>query len=238
MAIPVHPGRASLAFVGRREPLDALAAALHDAREGRSRLALVEGPAGIGKTALIDRFLAEAGDVTVLRASGDESERELAGGVLDQLLRRAGEAPGELPEVAGHVALGARALDLLGVLQDERPVVLAIDDAHWADALSLRALLFVVRRLVADRVLVILATREAVPVLPEGLAKAAQASGPWLVLKPFSAAELRELARARGVDLSAGAVRRPGLAPGGQPPFPAGPAGRAAPRGRPPPPHP
>jgi DNA-binding CsgD family transcriptional regulator len=217
MAIPVHPGRASLAFVGRREPLDALAAALQDAREGRSRLALVEGPAGIGKTVLIDRFLAGAGDATILRASGDESERELAGGVLDQLLRRAGETPGELPESAGHVALGARLLDLLGVLQEDRPVVVAIDDAHWADALSLRALLFVVRRLVADRVLVILATREAVPVLPEGLAKAAQAGGPWLVLQPFSAAELRELARARGVDLSAGAVRRLELHAGGNP---------------------
>src|SRR4051812_20288147 len=189
MAIPVHPGRASLAFVGRREPLDALSAALQDAGEGRSRLALVEGPAGIGKTALIDRFLADAGDATILRASGDESERELAGGVLDQLLRRAGEAPGELP--ASHVELGARLLDLLGVLQDERPVVVAIDDAHWADALSLRALLFVVRRLVADRVLVILATREAVPVLPEGLPKAAQAGGPWVVPQPVSAPDLR-----------------------------------------------
>src|SRR3954465_11797067 len=185
MAIPVHPGRASLAFVGRREPLDALAAASQDAREGRSRLALVEGPPGIGKTALIDRFLADASDAKILRASGDESERELAGGVLDQLLRRAGEAPGELPEVAGHVALGARLLALLGILQDERPVVVAIDDAHWADALSLRALLFVVRRLVADRVLVILATREAVPVLPEEHCQAPQAGGPGLLPKHF-----------------------------------------------------
>src|SRR5262245_4137350 len=132
MAIPVHPGRGSLAFVGRREPLDALVAAWQDALEGRSRLVLIEGPAGIGKTALIDRFLEDAGDATVLRASGDDSERELAGGVLDQLFRRAGEPPGSLPESAGHVALGARLLDLLGVLQDDRPVVVAIDDAHWA----------------------------------------------------------------------------------------------------------
>src|SRR4029079_19779467 len=119
MAIPVHPGRASLAFVGRREPLDALAAALQDAREGRSRLALVEGPAGIGKTALIDRFLADAGDATILRASGDDSEPELADGVTAQLWRRPDEAPGGLP--ASHVAAGARLLDLLALLQDERP---------------------------------------------------------------------------------------------------------------------
>jgi DNA-binding CsgD family transcriptional regulator len=214
MAIPVDPGLASLAFVGRRRQLDALAGALRDAREGASRLALVEGPAGIGKTALIDRFLAGAGEVTVLRASGDESERELAGGVIDQLLRRAGEAP---LDAADHVVLGARLLDLLGVLQDERPVTVVIDDAHWADPLSLRALLFVVRRLVADHVLVIVATREAVPDLPEGLTKAAQADGCWLVLEPFSPAELRELAGARGKQLSAGALRRLEAHTGGNP---------------------
>ena len=50
--------------------------------------------------------------------------------------------------------------------------MLVIDDAHWADAASLRALLFVVRRLVADRVLIVIATREDAVTLPEGLVKA------------------------------------------------------------------
>ena len=101
----------------------------------------------------------------MLRASGDESERDLPFGVLEQLLRRAGD-----PAAAGadHVAAGARILERLGALDDGHPLAVFIDDAHWADAPSLRALLFVVRRLVADHVLIVIATRENPPVLPEG----------------------------------------------------------------------
>jgi DNA-binding CsgD family transcriptional regulator/tetratricopeptide (TPR) repeat protein len=193
-------------FVGRREELDALDAALAAARDGAPRVVLVEGPAGIGKTALLERFLAAAGDVAVLRASGDASEAELAFGVADQLLRRAGAAP-EAP--GDHVELGLR---LLAVLGQDRPVVVLVDDAHWADAPSLRTLLFVVRRLVADRVLVVLATRE--DSLPEGLRKVA---GRHLRLRPLTADELRELAEAEGVRLTPGALQRLAAHAGGNP---------------------
>ena len=88
------------------------------------------------------------------------SESDLRFGVVDQLLRRAGEVRASMPpDTSDHVAAGARILELLGNLQDERPVVVFLDDAHWADVPSLRALLFVVRRLVADRVLVVITTR-------------------------------------------------------------------------------
>src|SRR4051812_33563237 len=98
------------AFVGRRQELQALADVLARAGAGSPQVVLVEGEAGIGKTALVERFLARAGAVTVLRGSGDESETDLAFGVIEQLLRRAGVA-----ERGGdHVAVGARILDLLG----------------------------------------------------------------------------------------------------------------------------
>src|SRR4051794_18838757 len=87
LGVPPSPAR----FVGRRQEICVLENALADARARRPRVVAVAGPEGIGKTALVERFLADAGDVIALRASGDESERELEFGVVDQLLRRAGE---------------------------------------------------------------------------------------------------------------------------------------------------
>src|SRR4051794_29300097 len=174
--------RSHAVFVGRRQELRALEEALADARAGRPRVVAVAGPAGIGKTALVEQFLADAGEVIALRASGDESERELEFGVVDQLLRRAGEARPD----GDHLTAGARILELLGTLENERPGVVLIDDAHWADMPSLRALLFVVRRLVADPVLVVIVTREDASMLPEGLRKACDAE---LWLRPLKADE-------------------------------------------------
>ena len=177
---------------------------------------VVDGAAGIGKTALVERFLARASDVTVLRASGDESERDLPFGVLDQLLRRVGQPSPEHGD--DHVSAGARLLERLGALQDDHSVLVFLDDAHWADASSLRALLFVVRRLVADRVLVVIATRDDAGVLPEGLTKAATGdAGRQLRLRPFGIDELRELARAQGVHLTSRAVQRLQTHAGGNP---------------------
>ena len=215
-------------FVGRLQELSALEEELQHVREGRPRVVLVEGAAGIGKTALIERFLARVDDVTVLRASGDESERDLPFGVLEQLLRRAGDA-GATASAAITSRPARTCWSGSARSTDEHPVVVVIDDAHWADAASLRALLFVVRRLVADRVLIVIATREDPVTLPEGLLKAAAgADGRRLVLRPFTADELRALAAgprrpadgARGAP-AAGARRR-------QPALLARAAGRAA----------
>jgi predicted ATPase len=108
-------------------------------------------------------------------------------------------------------------LELLGKSEEDQPVVVFLDDAHWADVPSLRALLFVVRRLVADRVLVVIATREDAPVLPEGLTKAAGTNGRWLRLCPLTIEELRALAKAEGVELSPRAVQRLEAHAGGNP---------------------
>ena len=202
-------------FVGRQRELEALEEGLARARGGQPWLVLVEGPAGIGKTSLVEQFLGAVADVTVLRASGDLSESDLPFGVVDQLLRRAGEPPPREPD---HLGAGARILELLGALQDEHPVVLFLDDAHWADVPSLRALLFVVRRLVADRVLVVATTREHAPGLPEGLVKAAAGTqGRWLRLDPLTTEELRALADAHGVPLSARGIQRLEAHSGGNP---------------------
>jgi hypothetical protein len=139
-------------------------------------LVLIEGPAGIGKTTLVRRFLEEADEQCVLRASGEEAEADLPFGVLAQLLAATPiTPPGSAVGVAGEgpvdpLAAGAVLLDLLGELQRSGPVVVVVDDLHWADQPSLRALTFSLRRLRVDRVLTLVLTRDVAEArLPEGL---------------------------------------------------------------------
>ena len=64
-------------FVGRGAELAVLHRALREARAGRSAIVAVEGEPGIGKTRLLHRFAAEAPDLEVLWASGDDAEMSL-----------------------------------------------------------------------------------------------------------------------------------------------------------------
>ena len=181
-------------FIGRARELAALAGAFH-ARPG---VAIVEGPGGIGKTSVVQRFV--AGDVRTWSAGGDRDEKFLPFGVADQLVRRAG-GDSVLGET-DHVSVG---LQLLALLDRENPPdLLVVDDAHWADEASLRALLFAVRRLVAEPLLVVLVTRNAA-LLPEGLQRVA---GTHVGVEPMTADEIGALAAAVNRPLSIHAARR------------------------------
>ena len=78
---------ATSVFVGRETELRVLDDAFAAASAGHSRLLLVEGEAGIGKTTLVERFVSELQTARVLRASGDESESHVPFAMADQLLR-------------------------------------------------------------------------------------------------------------------------------------------------------
>ncbi|MEQ4722623.1 ATP-binding protein [Nonomuraea sp. B19D2] len=145
-------------FVGRTAELALLRAELRAACEGPARRVVVEGPEGIGKTALIHRALRGDTGVRVLAASGEESERRLRLGVLRQLTDEAAvlglrvglepAAAGREPAVAGEdpCAAGQVVCDVVEALQARGPLVVLVDDAQWADAASLRALGYVLRR--------------------------------------------------------------------------------------------
>jgi predicted ATPase len=169
--------RGRVPFVGRQAELAQLNQMLEQARQGRSGLVLVEGPTGIGKTALVRRFLDMTGEPCALVASGEEAETSLAFGLLNQLAARARiPQPDLMPSAqrqerhwADPMAAGAALIDLLGELQ-QPGLVVVVDDAQWVDRPSLQALTFALRRLRAARVLAVLLTREvADPCLPEGL---------------------------------------------------------------------
>ena len=73
-------------FVGRGDELGVLEWSLNEARAARPRVVLVHGPPGIGKSALLRRFVRRLDGVQVLQASGDETEQALAYGALAQFL--------------------------------------------------------------------------------------------------------------------------------------------------------
>ena len=128
-------------------------------------MVLVEGEGGIGKSALLARFASGLAGATVVRASGEEAELLLPYGMVGQLLASARGAGGGPPgllaaEVTDGVDPLAVGADLVAWFGQFRGMVLAIiDDLQWADGPSARALLFAVRRLHADQVLVVLSAR-------------------------------------------------------------------------------
>ena len=213
-------------FVGRRAEIDHLAALHTRAKAGATRVAVVEGPAGVGKTALVEKFLEEAGEARVVRISGEKSETALAFGVFDQLCaavrRRLGD---DSREGAGDgsvdpLVAGAELVDLLGQLQRFGSVILVVDDAHWADRPSLVALTFALRRLSADHLLALFVLRDFIEAqLPQGLMRLLAGSDTFrLTLRGLSPNELVALsARVGSVPLSDRGAARLHAHTGGHP---------------------
>lgn len=155
-------------FVGRVRESERLRECADKVRAGDSWLAVIEGEAGIGKSALVRRTTAPLADFTILWATGDPSETDLPCGVIGQLTRRLDPhllrafplLTQEPTAGATAHAVGGQLLLLLGALQDSgQPLAVVVDDVQWADPLSVQALGFALRRLWADRVLTILVTR-------------------------------------------------------------------------------
>lgn len=168
----------------RRTELAAADTAYDDARRGVGTLLLVRGPAGIGKSTLLDLVAARAGGFQVLRARADELERELPFGVVRQLFERmlvadpdlraevlvdaAQVAGGVVTPVAGGAPVSpeeaTHALTWLTAnLAARRPLLLVVDDAHWTDGASARWLHHLTARLDELAVVVVLAVRDGAP---------------------------------------------------------------------------
>lgn len=199
-----------MTFVGRQPELSALRSALVRAAAGDPQIVMVSGAPGVGKTALIEQLLAPsnvASRPVVLAASGEQTETLLRYGVVDQLARAAGPAGADLrrmlavEEVPEPITVGTKLLDLFERVDVGTGVLLLIDDAHWADRDSSLALLFALRRLVADPVMALVTVRAADRAdLPEGLLRLASGPrGSEVRLRGLDDADLGALAESLGV---------------------------------------
>ena len=148
-------------FIGRVAELARVAEVLTRVEAGQPWLVAIEGDPGIGKTALARRGLAQATGLKILSARGDQTETDLDFGIVDQLLRAAGDAvPTASPAdgagpAASAFAVGAHLLEVVGEQEATGAVALVVDDLHWADRRSVEALTFMLRRLSVDAVLAV-----------------------------------------------------------------------------------
>jgi hypothetical protein len=163
-------------LLGRQDECAVLDRLLDAARAERSGALVLVGEAGIGKTALLEYAIDSALDQAVLRAVGIESEIELAFGALHQLCAPVLDRVERLPvpqrdallttfglrggAVPDRFLVGLAVLSLLSEAADEGGLVCVIDDAQWLDQASAQCLAFVARRLLAESVVMVFATRE------------------------------------------------------------------------------
>ncbi|GAB3297835.1 helix-turn-helix transcriptional regulator [Parasphingorhabdus pacifica] len=198
-------------IVGRRAELAELERVLASVRGGTTARLVIEGPEGIGKTALVDEFLADhRSEIRCLRATGLRWERELRFGVLEQLLARSGRsAPTTWPDSARAPAdLGRKLLETCSEADEKQPVVIVVDDAHWADVASLEALSSALQHASGEQLLHLL-TAEEQSQSAEAREVLGHRGGPVLRLGPLKPAAVRGLAiQWTGVDLSAPVARR------------------------------
>ncbi|MBW3608787.1 MAG: AAA family ATPase [Actinobacteria bacterium] len=165
-------------LIERESELALIEARIGGIGDGHETFLAIQGEAGIGKTSLFKaaRRWAAAQGLRVLSARGSDLESEFAFGVVRQALEPAVAGRKEL--FAGGAALAAAAIGgagaikpsvsegmlhglywLVAELADQAPLLLAVDDLHWADAESLAFLRFLAVRLESMRVGVVVATR-------------------------------------------------------------------------------
>ncbi len=198
------------------------------ARQGLSTALVVLGEPGMGKTTLLGYATDMASDMRILSAAAVASESGLPFACLHRLLSDVAACVQIIPEVQREALLGALALgplprpesrfavhvavlSLLGVVADSSPVLIVIDDAQWLDQPTAEILGFVIRRLEADGIAVLIACRDGE--LPEAFGQF-----PSVCLPGLELAAVEDLLGDRlGVQPTPGLARRLTEASGGNP---------------------
>jgi DNA-binding CsgD family transcriptional regulator len=166
-------GRALLGREREREVLDRL---LDGASAGRGGVLVMHGEPGVGKTAMLEYAVEAGADFRIARATGVEAEMELPFAAIQQLCSPFLGLRQRLPQpqhdaldvafglrtgpAADRFLVGLAVLGLLAEAAEGQALACVVDDAQWLDSASARTLAFVARRLVAERIALVFATRE------------------------------------------------------------------------------
>src|SRR6186997_2511820 len=173
----VDAHRSSSGMLDRVSERDVLERLVAGVRVGQSRVLVLRGEAGVGKTALLEHLSAAAEGCRIARAAGVESEMELAFAGLHSLCARMLDRLGQLPipqrnalstafglsagPPPDRFLVGLAVLGLLAEAAEEQPLVCIVDDAQWLDLVSAQTLAFVARRLLAERLALVFALRHS-----------------------------------------------------------------------------
>ncbi|WP_020672444.1 AAA family ATPase [Amycolatopsis nigrescens] len=164
-------------LVGRHDEIDRLLALVRAAEQAEGGVLVLRGEPGIGKSALLEHVEhATPERFQIIRASGSEFEGELPFAALhqlcvpvlahldtlsppyrDALLVAFGLADG----APDPFRVGLAALELLAAAAAERPMLCVVDDAHWMDAASAKAVTFLARRIAAEPIAMVFAARDS-----------------------------------------------------------------------------
>jgi DNA-binding CsgD family transcriptional regulator len=161
---------------------------------------VLHGEAGVGKTALLEYAAEAASEFLIARTSGVEGEMELPFAAIQQLCSPFLGLMSRLPQpqrealgvalglstgpVANPFLVGLAILGLLSEVAEKQPLLAVLDDAQWLDDASAHALAFVARRLLAEQITLVFATRRPGQLLA-GLAE--------LEVKPLGRRDARTL---------------------------------------------
>jgi DNA-binding CsgD family transcriptional regulator len=164
------------ALLGREREREALDGLLDGARAARGGILVIHGEAGVGKTALLEYAVEAAPEFRTARAVGVEAEMELPFAAAQQLCAPFLDLTERLPQpqhdaldvafglstgpAPNEFLVGLAVLGLLAEVAEEQPLLCVVDDAQWLDSASARALAFVGRRLLAEKITLVFATRE------------------------------------------------------------------------------
>jgi hypothetical protein len=171
-------------LLGRERERAVLDGLLDRVRGGRGVVLVMHGEAGVGKTALLEYAVEAAREFRLARTSGVQAEMELPFAAVEQLCSPFVDRLNRLPQpqrealgvafglITGPAPnpflVGLAVLGLLSEAAEEGPLLAVVDDAHWLDHASTRALAFVARRLLAERIALVFAARQVDDAL-EGL---------------------------------------------------------------------
>ena len=189
---------AAIDLLERDEQLRRLGDAFARAREGRGRIVAIAAEAGAGKTALIERFVADHAQVARLYWGACEN---LSTPEVLLPLRDIARASGESFDLgADHIRSFESLLRLLS--NGAKPSLLVIEDVHWADTATLDLIRFLGRRIARVRALLLITYRDeevdARSPVRNLLGEAPAGNVERMALPPLSLAAVTSLAAKRG----------------------------------------